>query len=109
VPNPTYWGTKPLLAGTTFKFYSSQQPMILALEGNDVDVISLFVPYGATSLLNNTSYRIIKLTASSEIASNYGQVIAGYWWEVLFDALAIASLIVAVNLIGDAIERVLEG
>ena len=33
---------------------------------------------------------------------------AGYWWEVLFDALAIASLVVAVNLISDAIEGVLE-
>jgi peptide/nickel transport system permease protein len=43
-----------------------------------------------------------------EIAQNYGQVTAGYWWEVLFDALAIASLVVAVNLISDSIERVLE-
>ena len=43
-----------------------------------------------------------------DIASNYGQVGAGFWWEVLFDALAIASLVVAVNLISDSIERVLE-
>jgi peptide/nickel transport system permease protein len=43
-----------------------------------------------------------------EIAQNYGQVTAGYWWEVLFDALAIASLVVSVNLISDSIERVLE-
>jgi peptide/nickel transport system permease protein len=43
-----------------------------------------------------------------EIASNYGQVTAGYWWEVLFDALAIASLVVAVNLVSDSIEGVLE-
>ena len=43
-----------------------------------------------------------------EISQNYGQVTAGYWWEVLFDALAIASLVVAVNLISDSIERVLE-
>jgi peptide/nickel transport system permease protein len=43
-----------------------------------------------------------------EIAQNYGQVTAGYWWEVLFDALAIASLVVAVNLISDSIEGVLE-
>ena len=43
-----------------------------------------------------------------EIASNYGQVGAGFWWEVLFDALAIASLVIAVNLISDAFERVLE-
>ena len=43
-----------------------------------------------------------------EIATNYGQVAAGYWWEVLFDALAIASLIVGVNFVSDAVEGVLE-
>lgn len=43
-----------------------------------------------------------------EIAQNFGQVSAGYWWEVLFDMLAIASLIVAVNFVADAIEGVLE-
>jgi peptide/nickel transport system permease protein len=43
-----------------------------------------------------------------EVATNYGQVAAGFWWEVLFDALAIASLVVAVNLISDAIEGVIE-
>jgi peptide/nickel transport system permease protein len=42
-----------------------------------------------------------------EIAQNYGQVTAGYWWEVLFDALAIASLIVGVNFVSDSIEAVL--
>jgi peptide/nickel transport system permease protein len=43
-----------------------------------------------------------------EIQQNYPQVTAGYWWEVLFDALAIASLVIAVNLMSDSIERVLE-
>jgi peptide/nickel transport system permease protein len=43
-----------------------------------------------------------------EISQNYGQVTAGYWWEVLFDALAIASLIVAVNFVSDGVEGVLE-
>jgi len=42
-----------------------------------------------------------------EIAQNYGQVTAGFWWEVLFDALAIASLIVAVNFVSDSIEAAL--
>ena len=32
---------------------------------------------------------------------------AGYWWQVLFPALAIASLVVAVNLIADSIEAVI--
>jgi peptide/nickel transport system substrate-binding protein len=65
VPNPHYWGTKPLLAGTEFKFYSSQQPQILALQGGDVDVIGQFVPAGATALLNGSTYRIIKLKAAN--------------------------------------------
>jgi peptide/nickel transport system permease protein len=43
-----------------------------------------------------------------EVATNYGQVAAGFWWEVLFDALAIASLVLAVNLIADAVEGVFE-
>jgi peptide/nickel transport system substrate-binding protein len=65
LPNPHYWGTKPLLAGTDFKFYSSQQPQILALQGGDVEVIGQFVPAGATSLLNNSTYNVIKLKAAN--------------------------------------------
>ncbi len=65
VPNPDHWGGKPFLAGTQFKFYASQQPQILALEGGDVDVIGQFVPAGATSLLTNSTYRIIKLKSSN--------------------------------------------
>jgi peptide/nickel transport system permease protein len=41
-----------------------------------------------------------------DTAANYQYLAAGYWWETLFPALAIASLIVAVNLIGDSIEAV---
>jgi peptide/nickel transport system substrate-binding protein len=65
VPNPDYWGTKPLLAGTQFKFYSSQAPMILALQGNDVDVIAQFTPSGAAAILNNPTYKIIKLASAN--------------------------------------------
>ena len=42
----------------------------------------------------------------ADIAGSYQYLAAGYWWETLFPALAIASLIVAVNLIGDSIEAV---
>ena len=42
-----------------------------------------------------------------DIAANYGVLPAGYWWETLFPALAIASLVVAVNLVTDSIEQVL--
>jgi peptide/nickel transport system permease protein len=42
-----------------------------------------------------------------DIASNYGNLVSGYWWQTLFPALAIASLVTAVNLITDSIEQVL--
>jgi peptide/nickel transport system permease protein len=45
----------------------------------------------------------------SDINNNYGEIGAGYWWETLFPALAIASLIVAINLVTDSVERVLAG
>jgi peptide/nickel transport system permease protein len=42
-----------------------------------------------------------------QIADNY-QDIAFEWWAVLFPALAIASLVVAVNLVSDSVQQVLE-
>jgi peptide/nickel transport system permease protein len=42
-----------------------------------------------------------------DIAANYGYLTAGYWWQVLFPALAIASLVIAVILVTDSIEQVL--
>ncbi|MGH3127367.1 MAG: ABC transporter permease [Gaiellaceae bacterium] len=42
-----------------------------------------------------------------QIADNY-PYLALEWWTVLFPALAIASLVVAVNLVSDAIQQVLE-
>jgi peptide/nickel transport system permease protein len=43
----------------------------------------------------------------ADIANSAQYLAAGYWWETLFPALAIASLVVAINLIGDSIEAVL--
>jgi peptide/nickel transport system permease protein len=40
----------------------------------------------------------------ADIAANYQYLAAGYWWETLFPALAIASLVISINLIGDSIE-----
>ena len=43
----------------------------------------------------------------ADITANYSGLLAGYWWQTLFPALAIASLVTAVNLITDSIEQVL--
>jgi len=42
------------------------------------------------------------------IASNYGLINSGYWWTVLFDSLAIASLVIGVNLMADGIQSALD-
>ncbi|MGZ4184142.1 MAG: ABC transporter substrate-binding protein [Solirubrobacteraceae bacterium] len=65
VANPNYWGTKALLSGSQFKFYDAQQPMILALQGGDVDVVAQFVPAGATQLLSGSTYKIINLKSAN--------------------------------------------
>lgn len=38
------------------------------------------------------------------ISTNYGMISAGAWWTVAFDGLAIASLVVGVNLVADGIQ-----
>ena len=40
------------------------------------------------------------------ISKEYGYIQSGQWWPTLFPALAIASLVIAVNLIADSIQAV---
>jgi peptide/nickel transport system permease protein len=42
------------------------------------------------------------------ISSNYGMIGGGYWWTVLFDALAIATLVIGVNLVADSVQGALD-
>jgi len=42
------------------------------------------------------------------ISSNYALIGAGYWWTVVFDSLAIASLVIGVNLMADGIQSALD-
>ena len=65
VPNPSYWGTKPLLSMTSFSFFTSQTPLITQFQGGTFDVVAQFVPAGATGILNNSSYKIIKLNSAN--------------------------------------------
>lgn len=41
------------------------------------------------------------------IASSYGLIGGGYWWTVLFDGLAIATLVIGVNLVADSVQGAL--
>lgn len=42
------------------------------------------------------------------ISSNYGLITGGFWWTVLFDSLAIASLVIGVNLVADGIQSTID-
>ena len=45
----------------------------------------------------------------TDIKAGYVLLGAGYWWETLFPALAIASLIIGFSLVSDSVEQVLAG
>ncbi|MER9927288.1 ABC transporter permease [Mesorhizobium sp. M0048] len=42
------------------------------------------------------------------ISTNYSMISGGYWWTVLFDAVAIASLVVGVNLMAEGLHGALD-
>jgi len=42
------------------------------------------------------------------VSEEYQLIIGGYWWVTVFPALAIASLVIAVNLVADALQEVNE-
>jgi peptide/nickel transport system permease protein len=45
----------------------------------------------------------------AQVADGFRVISAGIWWTTFFPALAIASLVIAVNLIADSVQSVLEG
>jgi peptide/nickel transport system permease protein len=42
------------------------------------------------------------------ISESYSLITGGFWWTVLFDGIAIASLVVGVNLVADGVQGALE-
>ncbi len=65
VRNTAYWGRPALPARTEFSFFTDQQPQILALEDDQVDVIVQISVQGAQGLLRDPDVRIIDIPAST--------------------------------------------
>jgi len=40
-----------------------------------------------------------------DVANNWGKIVGDVWWPTIFPALAIASLVIGVNLVADSIDR----
>jgi peptide/nickel transport system permease protein len=45
----------------------------------------------------------------AQVSDNYNSIASGYWWSTFFPAMAIASLVIAANLIADSVQSVMEG
>ncbi|MFN8022441.1 MAG: ABC transporter permease [Acidimicrobiales bacterium] len=44
----------------------------------------------------------------AQVSENFNFIVAGYWWTTFFPAAAIASLVIATNMIADSVQSVLE-
>jgi peptide/nickel transport system substrate-binding protein len=65
VKNPDYWDTgKPLADRSEIKFYAEEQPRVLAVQGNEVDIIAHFSVSGGQALLNDPSVDVAELRSS---------------------------------------------
>ena len=63
VPNPYYWGKPALPSEVQWTFYASEQPMVAALEANEIDTLDQFTTATSPQLLNG-NYNIINLQSS---------------------------------------------
>lgn len=60
------------------------------------------------SFLGFSAFESTRADWGSDVSKTYNLIQAGQWWPAIFPALAIASLVIAVNLIADSVDRVLK-
>jgi peptide/nickel transport system substrate-binding protein len=65
VRNPDYWGNKALLERTSFIFYDSIQAQILAMQGEQLDVLLHAPVQGSQALLSDPRLNILALRSSA--------------------------------------------
>ncbi len=65
VRNPGWWGGRVLPDRAEFGFYADQQSQVLAMQGQQVDVMQQLTVQGGQGLLNNPDVKLIKLRSSA--------------------------------------------
>jgi peptide/nickel transport system substrate-binding protein len=65
VRNDAYWGTKANPDSMELKFYDEEGPMILALQGDEVDFVEHFSVSGGKALLNDPNVNVIAVKAAT--------------------------------------------
>jgi peptide/nickel transport system substrate-binding protein len=66
VRNPDYWDTSriPLADRSEIRFYEDEQARVLALQGNEVDVVSNFSVAGGGALLDDPGIIVVEIRAA---------------------------------------------
>jgi peptide/nickel transport system substrate-binding protein len=65
VRNDAYWGTKANPDSMELKFYAKEGPMIVALQGDEVDFVEHFSVSGGKALLNDPNVNVIAVKAAT--------------------------------------------
>ena len=63
--NDAYWGPKPNVDKLDIKFYDEEAPMILALQGDEVDFVEHFSVSGGKALLGDENIQVIAVKAAT--------------------------------------------
>jgi peptide/nickel transport system substrate-binding protein len=67
IRNPTYWdkANTPALDGVDWQFIAEEQPRILALQGNSVQVVNHFSASGGQAIFNDQNINVIDVKAAA--------------------------------------------
>jgi peptide/nickel transport system substrate-binding protein len=65
VRNDAYWGEKAIADRIEIKFYDEEAPMILALQGDEVDFVEHFSVSGGQALLTDENVQVIAVKAAT--------------------------------------------
>jgi peptide/nickel transport system substrate-binding protein len=65
VRNEAYWGDKPFADKVDIKFYDEEAPMILGLQGDEVDFVEHFSVSGGAPLLGDENVQVIAVKAAT--------------------------------------------
>ncbi|HXV58100.1 MAG TPA: ABC transporter substrate-binding protein [Gaiellaceae bacterium] len=65
VRNDAYWGEKAIVDTVEVKFYAEEAPMVLALQGDEVDFVEHFSVAGGQALLDNPDVQVIAISTAT--------------------------------------------
>jgi len=64
--------------------------------------------YATLAFLGIVTSNVTDADWGIDVSSNYEAIVSDVWWPTIFPALAIASLVIGVNLIADSVDKVLK-